>query len=1226
MKRITLSILVFLLSVYSFAETRVALVVPSAEGGLNSHANPYVVTENQATEATNVRVNEQYGSVASREVMVTEFDAGSSPIRGLYRYYKSNGDVFTIVGTSTNLIYDSSGTSVNLFKGLSDGKRWQFVTYKDMLIASNASDRILKWDGTTQTTPNTVSSRTVDYLAAELGAPFAQLCDTDDGNDLDECSYYQYRVAFYDGTNYTYSTARSNPISTGTVASSTSNIRLTSIPIGPAGTTIRYIYRTVGNSSATNVLSDSTYYLVGDVPDNSSTVSDDTVSDALLSTDRSPTWNTVSSGTQVSPPIARSLEICSERLFFGYIKLIADSSPYSTSVNYFSSIYWSDDGNPDYVYPTDFTEVRPDDGDSITFLKTFLGILTIGKTNSISKFYTEGSSTSDWSLSNPFSFIGCPAPYTATVTPLGIFYLGRNGLYRFTGQSTEVVSDVVTATIKDIAQSNIEDCVGYFWNNEYQLSYASFSGASAINNRVLIYDTIRNAYVVDIKDVDSFASFSSGSDNGTLYTGSSENDGIVAANSPTLSTLIKKYKSELDAGTVSQTSVTGTESAPILSMLTIDTMDDYTTNTLAQDAWSKTQTTASYYVPPSLGDGTDGSTTISSDTSLDNGKYDYTTLTIDAGVTVTIPSNTTIACIGDITINGTINVDSGTLDMYASSITVGATGKITTYTGTKNGSIHLRANTITVTAGGVIEEDITGTAPGWSSSSSGGNSGIDANVWDENDDTSYASVNVGGHGSRSISSTATFTSIIVSKIIYLISGQVSDGATASGTVTTSATSISSFSGSSSASGVDTTSRTTTSITASCTTDDSPALAKGSVYNKSLQIFGEPQMDYITGSGIVRASTSTSDFRPIIEVYSESSQVNEGTYSLKVVVPKGANTLNQEIIHEFASTDFTGLTTVLVDVYSLVNGTTFQIGLYDSTSHAFAYSDCTVTSAQTWETMTLDFSGMADVTTITGTTVKFTNTDAENILYVDNIRPAVASATWTSPVYTLNANTFSKLYWNEDLNTYGDVVWHMRTGNTSSPDGTWSAYTDNTVTGYTSPTGSDISSETGATYAQLRATLTTTDTTNYLYPSLYSSDGYVFKVVYSSIGSAYETSVANVWETGWRNFQQSGVMKRISRIRVFYEGEGGNLTINVTGDSYQVDQTFVIDMSVLPDTDLTDRYTGTPNNKVYTYEVPINTETEPSLIAENFRFKITANGTDVWKINRIQCVYDTEAYY
>lgn len=1182
------------------AADRVVNIVPSAEKGQVSHVSPYLTPKNAAVEATNVRINKQYGSVAARDILISEVDMGSGSVNGLHRFYTSAGLLYTVSAISTLLRYDAVGTATTIYSGLTDGKRWQFVTYKDLCIGSNGYDQPLKWDAITACTADTTGHRTAGDLCAELGAPFAALIT---GTTQTAAKWYQYKVCYYDGTTYRYSNARSNPILTGATVYS---IALSKIPIGPAGTTHRYIYRSQANASRTNCLADTTYKMVKDLADNVTTTWTDNV--AVGAEPDSPTWGTVSAGTNVTPPKGSILEICNERLFISG----------NTTAGYQSDVYWSENGKPDIFYPTKLVQIRPDDGDKVTFLKTFLGILTVGKTNTISRFYTENddidsSGNINWYVSNPFSFVGCAAPYTAAVTPKGIFYLSRAGIYTFTGQSEQKVSDAVTDVINDISPVNLPECVGCYCNNEYHLSYTSDSAGGSTNNRELVYDMTRDAYVVDTKSINCYAVFGSGTDYGTLFSGSSTSDGYVFAHSSTANTLNKRYKSELDAGTFSGTSTDGTETFPTLSMIALDSMESYTTNTLARATWTPSETTASMKVPPDLGVGTDGAVTLSADGSLSNGIYNYTSLTIDAGKTITAGKGTVIKCLGDVTINGYLYCP-GALTIYAKTITVGAAGRIV-------GNLTLRTNTLT--NNGLITGDM-GLVGSWSFSAGGAGTGAGiAAMYDDDWATNAVSIQ---YADTTVLCSFPFTADIAT-VKYSTAGVHNPGG--SGNVTHSiyldGSVLASYSGSFTASSVSATGKNN-SNSMTCAISCSSADNYG--YFKEVQMYlGTPVIDFVNGAtGTVRptpAASDSTDFVYIIDIFSESTIKNQASYSLKAVVPEGADTLNENIMRTIADTDLSGHTYILMDVYALRSGTQMQLGLGEGSLTDFV--NIPVATSNTWETVAIDISGIAnaniDHTTRMG--IKFTNTDSGNVIYIDNIRPAIASATWTSPVYQVNAATLKRLYWNENLNTYGDITWAIRTGGVVTPDGTWTGWT---ATEYTNPNGSDISASTANVYIQFKATLTTSDTTNYLYPWLFQADGFVLKMTYSKLGSNYETSVLNTWKTGWRDMDSPGHRKMIKRVIVYYEGEGENLSVNIKGDDNNVDQTFLIDMSILPDTDTKDRYTGTPRYKIYTWTPPINTTTTQSLVSDLFQFTITHEGDEDWRINNIKVICDDLPIY
>lgn len=525
--------------------------------GLQSHVSSYMTPKGAFTDALNVRFNVNYGAVAKRSARILLSNCHAAPVKSLYRFYKDDETKYTIQTSGTYLSYvsDSTGACTDLLTTLTNGARWSWVTYKNDAIGTDGTDRAIKWDGNLVTTANTVGARTAGYMATQLGAAFAQQYT---GTDLQASKWYQYKIAYYDGEVYKFSNARSNPLETG---SSVQDISLSDIPLGAIGTTSRLIYRTLGDSSATTVQSDNTFYLVGTIADNSTRTYNDTSSDSSISSGggATPYWATVSGGIESTPPFALLACIHQEYLFFANDP---SGTPYGKS-----TVYWSSVFNPDYfTTATDYDLIRADDGDQVTSISNYLSILTISKENSWQKLYTNTAAPSGWTISDPFDPYGCIAPYSSVVGTGGIYYLSRNGLRTFNGQASSLISDVVTDKINDIQPSNLNEVVAAFQNNQYFMAYTSQSGGAANNDTVLVLDLTRNAYAEDSESISSFQVFGSGTDTGIIYSGSSNADGSVWAHSQGYYTLIQRYKSDLDAGMYSHTQSNGTEQDPYLSL------------------------------------------------------------------------------------------------------------------------------------------------------------------------------------------------------------------------------------------------------------------------------------------------------------------------------------------------------------------------------------------------------------------------------------------------------------------------------------------------------------------------------------------------------------------------------------------------------------------------------------------------------------------------------------
>jgi len=1186
-KKIFLISTILLICGLTFASVQKEVVyeVTDWSKGQNSHISPYNLPANQGPIAQNVKINEKYGSISKRDTLITLLDFGTGSVNGLHKYYKSDATTYTVAAIGELLVIDNSGTAQTIQDGLSDGKWWTFITYKDVMIGANGTNQSIKWDGKVQITANTDASRTATELCAQLGAPFAEL---NTGTTLDASSWYQYKIAFYDDTTYTYSTALSNPILLG---ADVHNVTLTDIPLGPYGTTHRYIYRTHGQATQA-ALATADYYMCIDMAENALRTTNDAVADGDLPND--PTWATVTTAElDCTPPLSKYLEIHTQRLF------TAGNSTYP------SRIYYSDEFNPDYFSATDYERIRPNDGDEITAIKTQGGILRVIKTNTIQSYYTDGAA-STWYPSDPLTHIGCPAPYSVANTPYGLAYLSRSGLRLFNGQGSNLISDAVTQEIRDISQVNIKECAGYFHEDDYSLAYTSTESGLSYNDRVLVYNFVRDAYVLNTENINCFHAFNSGTDLGTLYMGSSTTDGYVVAHSSPLSLQTIRYKSQLDLGTYSDAMTSGTEFSPILSMISLDLMNDYTSDTLARAAWATSETTEK--IPPDIGDGSDGAKTVSDDETLPESTYNYTSLTVDAGKTLTITGDTTIKVQGDVTVTGAI-AGGTSLNIYAVNITVGAAGSIT------NSAIHLRCNTYsnsgTVTEDYIDTATLTYTSEAVDANYNNGTSPV-ANMIDNDTDT-YSSQSGTGSGAQYFAGTLVAELKAPANLSSLYLKYATQGlSTTAGIWIYNGSWVSVYS-SGSGSGTPTATGTWNDVTKIQWSvreySNDPVGWTMFVYFYEAIVNGTtPVIDAINS-----AQGTTTDFVNALEVYSESATRSEGSYSLNVVCANGATTLNDTIANTISSVDLSGYDDVYIDVKSNRDGTNFQFGISDSVA-GYTWTDVPIAVADTWETVTLDISGIAAASrdAVTIIALKFTDTDDTNVLYVDNIKPDITSASWTSPSYLVNADNFDKLYWNETLGTYGGVTFQMRT----SPDNsTWTSYS----TAVTDPTGSDMStSPTADTYCQIKINLTTSD--GYYAPYLYQDRGFIFKLVYSKIGSDYETSVHSIFQSGWNSLGNPERNKLIQRIRLYYTSDSDStLSFNIKNQEGNINQTFVIDLSIEPDDSDTDFYTGRGDDIVYTFRPSV----EDPLVGQNWMYTITEDGVRSWRIDKLQFLYSIE---
>jgi len=516
-------------------------------GGLDQQTSEYKLPANKAVLAENVRVGKKHKSISKRtNLRVYGTADAQEPITGLFRHYLLNGDkvLLAVHGDEIEKGTDSSGAFTNILNLTTGDHKWSWVTWHDIAIGSDGYNQPVKYDG---------SSASATYLGSLLAIDAGSGSGPVSGD-------YTYKVSCYSATKEVILNQASN-----TITANGNDVNLSMIPIcndvtlNGEATVGRKIYRTTSGTSTYKLLSN------GTIANNTAVTLVDSDVDAALGAvypAGDATWR---------PPKGRFLLVQNSRLFVA-------NDP-STNP---SRIWYSSDSSHDIFDSSNETglfDIRRNDGDAITFVKGVLGIITIGKNNTIQKLYIDGADPdADWSISDPLSYVGCQAPYSVANTPIGIFYLSTHGIYRFNGQYSELISESVTPVIEDISPTNLENVWGvYHDDGMYYLAYTSLASGESFNNRVLALDTIRKAYTIDLLNISSFASFNSGSDWGILYAGASDS-GNVYAYSQDINEVVHKRHSDFvglwDDMRYIPTAVGGDANDPILEISRTETIDE----------------------------------------------------------------------------------------------------------------------------------------------------------------------------------------------------------------------------------------------------------------------------------------------------------------------------------------------------------------------------------------------------------------------------------------------------------------------------------------------------------------------------------------------------------------------------------------------------------------------------------------------------------------------------
>ena len=527
-------------------------VISDMSGGLASKISPHSLKKNQAQVAENLRFNSKYGSVSRRANLNTYGSADATEaITGLFRHYMKDASKVLVVshGDEIEAGTDLTGAFSAILALSTGDRKWQFTTWHDILIGCDGYNQPIKYDG---------SSVSATYL----GAPLATLHTAGTGPAT---GVYSYKVSCYGATKEVLLNVASNEIT-----ADGNDVNLSMIPIcndvtlNAEAITGRKIYRTKTSGS--------TYYLLsnGTVANNTAVTLTDSDTDAEISATVYPagdaTWK---------PPLGRFPLVQNNRLFFG-----------NDPANNPSRLFYSSDGSHE-IFDTSneagYFDIRQDDGDTITAVEGILGILTVFKNNSIQKLYIDGSDPdTNWSIGDPFTGApGCQAPYSVASSPYGLIYLAKDGIYRFSGQFSELLSESVTPEIQDISPTNLANVWGIYHDNMYHMAYNSEKAGESYNNRVLVLDVLAEAYSIDLLNINAFTAFNSGNDWGVLYAGASTS-GAVWAYSGEVTEIVHARHSDFaglwdDARYLPETVggvAFGDVDSPVLEIARTETIDD----------------------------------------------------------------------------------------------------------------------------------------------------------------------------------------------------------------------------------------------------------------------------------------------------------------------------------------------------------------------------------------------------------------------------------------------------------------------------------------------------------------------------------------------------------------------------------------------------------------------------------------------------------------------------
>jgi len=1058
--------------------------------GMNNKIDPLEMGQKYVKKAQNVRFDEEPGSVTKRE-RLSYFNSttlGSGAALSAYRYYTSGGVKKWIVihDTTAYVGDDSAGTFTSIRTGLTSGKKCTFVTYKDLLYVSNGYDNIWIYDGAS------------DNVTWEMGSCKGLAAS---GGSLDASADYKYQVTI-DADAYICG-AVSNTIATTAV---NKKIELTEIPLGPAGTANRKIYRTEGDGS--------TYKLLTTIADNTTTVYTDSTADASL--------GATMGGVTDDVPLGTELKTHRERLF-----ITRDpSNP--------NRIYYSNPYLPHYIQQTtnlDYMDIEPDDNDEIMGIPLQLGMMCCIKKNSIRKLHitspVSGTDPTTWYADDPIVHAGCPAEWTIQQSPYGIIYLGWDHWYVFNGATSLPIIDEFDTN--DILSGDFLGTVGYYDpKGIFMAAYTDATAGAQQHDRVMRYNFKRKAMSFDSVGVECFASKAGDDENGELYYGDSAN-GYIYKTVHSEITHQLRTKTECNAGTKTDIFVGGTESSPYIEIGSVSSASAIPDDICV--LWDDAVTT------PGTG-WTEVTTLDEMFVKIDDGAIAAT-----AGINVCGGSETALNYI-DYRLFKKNNTTTeytfpdGAIVMWDQSSNPAG------YTNVSDG-YHVRINSDTDYTG------ITGTVSYFPEEEAGVGEALDnwvefrfikkvgeQNTWDGQDQYVYCLYyNTAAPGNDWTDVSSTYDN-------YFLKTASNGPTTQAGGDTSAQSNFVRFDSSSNQTSFAATSGSNTYFN----TEDE-------VIDNDIATYYYAKCHHSHDGNATVEGTSTHTWdtpRTVDSIYVKmrahaQPMGNYATGSIEFKIEWRDDDGNWTAIHDTTTSTQTDTTETLtysagyanctgVRAYCKADAYSYE-GDRQQFAHLYFY-EIKATGDQS------DYGTLHIAKKILG---KMQDFNAAILAHQ-------GTGTWTSLSAEVNAESLNKLYWNETLTGTDNALFYTRVGATQAAceAAAWSA-------SLTDPNGTAITS-TADVWIQYKVDLTAADTTNAI-PRIYFTDGYVVKLSYTQAAVNAEDTVEFIYQIGVRNFDLPMADKIFKKIATRHEGTQGSFTVD--WETENSSGSFLVDLQSLP---------------------------------------------------------------
>lgn len=176
-----------------------------------------------------------------------------------------------------------------------------------------------------------------------------------------------------------------------------------------------------------------------------------------------------------------------------------DGTMFMAGASYFlSTVFWSDFDIPERIGPTSNLEVRTNDGEIVTAIKSYNGNLIITKQSSFHNLNVAAENPENWSLTQVSSEYGCVSNRAICEYANYLVFLDRKGIIRYNGANIDILSTKVDPIFQRMNVAACKDAANITYDKTRNEILCDIPvDGSTVANLTVVYDIISQAWTTE---------------------------------------------------------------------------------------------------------------------------------------------------------------------------------------------------------------------------------------------------------------------------------------------------------------------------------------------------------------------------------------------------------------------------------------------------------------------------------------------------------------------------------------------------------------------------------------------------------------------------------------------------------------------------------------------------------------------------------------------------------